>query len=123
MQNQPPERTADRRRSPATLTQIQEAPRQTPSSVPRRLPFDLGAGIRYDTNMEVVTGKVVAGRVVIEGEPLEEGSTVTVLAPERDEAFVLDADAEAALLAAIAEADRGETITDGQLMDRLRDPA
>jgi hypothetical protein len=73
--------------------------------------------------MKVVTGKVVAGRIVIEGEPLEEGSTVTVLAPERDEAFVLDAEAEASLLAAMAEADRGETITGEQLMDRLRDQA
>ena len=73
--------------------------------------------------MKVVTGKVVAGRIVIEGEPLEEGCTVTVLAPERDEAFVLDSDAEAALLAAIAEADRGEVITGEQLLSKLRDRA
>ena len=73
--------------------------------------------------MKVVTGKVVAGRIVIEGEPLEEGCTVTVLAPERDEAFVLDSDAEAALLAAIAEADRGEVITGEQLLNKLRDRA
>jgi hypothetical protein len=71
--------------------------------------------------MKVVTGKVVAGRVVIEGEPLEEGSTVTVLAPERDEAFVLDSQAEASLLAAIAEADRGEVITGEQLLSKLRE--
>ena len=73
--------------------------------------------------MKVVTGKVVAGRIVIEGEPLEEGCTVTVLAPERDEAFVLDSDAEAALLAASAEADRGEVITGEQLLSKLRDRA
>ena len=73
--------------------------------------------------MKVVTGKVVAGRIVIEGEPLEEGCTVTVLAPERDEAFVLDSQAEAALLAAIAEADRGEVITGEQLLSKLRDRA
>jgi hypothetical protein len=66
--------------------------------------------------MKVITGKVVAGRIVIEGEPLEEGSTVTVLAPERDETFVLDSQAETALLAAMAEADRGEVITDEQLL-------
>jgi hypothetical protein len=70
--------------------------------------------------MKVVTGKVVAGRIVVEGEPLEEGCTVTVLAPERDEAFVLDPEAEALLLAAIAEGDRGEVITAEQLMDKLR---
>ena len=71
--------------------------------------------------MKIVTGKVVGGRVVIEGEPLEEGCTVTVLAAEQDEAFELDAEAEAALLAAIAEADRGEVITGRQLLNKLRD--
>ncbi len=71
-------------------------------------------------SMKIITGKVVAGRIVIEGEPLEEGSTVTVLAPERDETFVLDSQAETALLAAMAEADRGEVITDEQLLDKLR---
>ena len=72
-------------------------------------------------SMKIITGKVVAGRIVIEGEPLEEGSTVTVLAPERDETFTLDAEAEASLLAAIAEADRGEVITGEQLLSKLRD--
>jgi len=69
--------------------------------------------------MKVVTGKVVAGRVVVEGEPLKEGCTVTVLAPEQDEAFVLDAEAEASLLAAMAEADRGEVISGEELIDKL----
>jgi len=73
--------------------------------------------------MKIVSGKVIAGRIVVEGEPLEEGCTVTVLAPERDEAFVLDSEAEASLLAAIAEADRGETITGEQLLSKLRESA
>ncbi|OHB76815.1 MAG: hypothetical protein A2Z25_04020 [Planctomycetes bacterium RBG_16_55_9] len=73
--------------------------------------------------MKVVSGKVIAGRIVVEGEPLEEGCTVTVLVPERDEAFVLDSEAEASLLAAIAEADRGETITGEQLLSKLRESA
>jgi hypothetical protein len=71
--------------------------------------------------MKIITGKVVAGKIVTEGEPLEEGSTVTVIAPERDEAFVLDAQAEAALLVAMAEADRGEVITGEQLLSKLRE--
>ena len=70
--------------------------------------------------MKVITGRVIAGRIVIEGEPLEEGSTVTVLAREQDETFVLDSDAEASLLATMAEADRGEVITGEQLLSRLR---
>ncbi len=71
--------------------------------------------------MKVATGKTVSGRIVIEGESLQEGCTVTVLAPEPDEAFVLNAEAEASLLAAMAETDRGETITGEELMNRLRD--
>jgi hypothetical protein len=74
-------------------------------------------------NMKVISGKVIAGRIVVEGEPLEEGCTVTVIAPEGDEAFVLDSEAEASLLAAIAESDRGETITDEQLLSKLRETA
>jgi len=85
--------------------------------------LDCGGGVCYDESMKVVSGKVVDGRIVVEGEPLEEGCTVTVLAPERDEAFVLDAEAQAALLAAIGEADRGETISSEQLLDELREPA
>jgi hypothetical protein len=73
--------------------------------------------------MKVISGKVIAGRIVVEGEPLEEGCTVTVIAPERDEAFVLDSEAEASLLAAMAEADRGETITGEQILSKLREPA
>ncbi|MBP7053813.1 MAG: hypothetical protein KBE65_22605 [Phycisphaerae bacterium] len=69
--------------------------------------------------MKVVTGKVVSGRIVVEGEPLEEGCTVTVLAPDRDETFVLDSESEEALLAAIGEADRGETISGEELVNRL----
>jgi hypothetical protein len=71
--------------------------------------------------MKVVTGKVVAGRIEIEGEPLEEGCTVMVLAPGPDETFVLDAASEEALLAAMGEADRGETISGEELMNELRD--
>jgi len=52
----------------------------------------------------------VSGRVVLEGEPLPDGSIVTVLAREADESFELDASAEAELLASLAEADRGELI-------------
>lgn len=62
--------------------------------------------------MRVTTGKVIAGKVVVDGAPLVEGSTVTVLAPEDREGFELGADDEAALLAAIAEAERGD-VRDG----------
>lgn len=57
--------------------------------------------------MRISQGKVVSGRVVVEGEALNEGASVTVL--EIDEAtFTLNEQDEAALLEAIAEADRGD---------------
>jgi len=37
--------------------------------------------------MKVATGKIVDGKVVLEGEPLAEGSVVTVLARRDDETF------------------------------------
>jgi len=60
--------------------------------------------------MRVATGRVVAGKVVVEGSPLEEGATVTVIAAEDSETFELAPSDEAALLAAIAEADRGDLL-------------
>jgi hypothetical protein len=60
--------------------------------------------------MHVTSGKVIGGQIVIEGEPLREGSVVTVIARDEDETFDLDAAAEADLLLSLEEADRGELI-------------
>ena len=68
--------------------------------------------------MRVATGRVVSGKIVVEGDPFSEGSTVTVLAPEHGEVFELGATDEAAILAAIEEAERGDVI-DGE--EFLRD--
>ncbi len=69
--------------------------------------------------MKVATGTVVSGKIVIDGLPFPEGATVTVLAPEDGETFELGASDEAALLAAIAEADRGEVIEGKQFLRDL----
>ncbi len=61
--------------------------------------------------MRIATGKVVSGKVIIEGEPLEDGTTVTILARDSDETFELSPDDEAKLLASIAEAEQGETVS------------
>ncbi len=45
---------------------------------------------------------------MLQGEALVEGAVVTVLAREVDEVFAVNADDESQLLAAMAEADRGE---------------
>jgi hypothetical protein len=70
--------------------------------------------------MRIVSGKVVDGKVVVEGESLDEGALVTVVAPEDEEAFELSAADEAALLASIAQAERGEVVPAATLLDRLR---
>jgi len=70
--------------------------------------------------MKVATGIVVDGKVVVEGEPLAEGSVVTVVAREDDEGFDVSPEEEAALLAAIAEADRGELVSWKEFREQLR---
>jgi hypothetical protein len=71
--------------------------------------------------MRLVLGKVVDGRIDPQGDPpLEEGSVVTILAREADGTFELDAHAEAKLLEAVAEADRGDLVDAEELLRSLR---
>lgn len=70
--------------------------------------------------MRVTTGTVVNGRIEIPEEDLAEGTVVTILAPEDRESFTLGPEAEADLLEAIAEADRGELISGDELLRELR---
>lgn len=70
--------------------------------------------------MRVATGKVIDGRVVVEGTAFDEGAVVTILARDDDETFDLSPEQEAELLIAIAEAERGEVIPADQLLKNLR---
>ena len=70
--------------------------------------------------MRVATGKVIDGRVVVEGAAFDEGAVVTILARDDDETFDLSPEQEAELLLAIAEAERGEIVPAGQLLKNLR---
>jgi len=69
--------------------------------------------------MQIASGKVVNGQVVVEAE-LPEGAEVTLLALDGEETFEVDAELEAVLLESIAQADRGETIPGEQLLRELR---
>lgn len=69
--------------------------------------------------MRVMSGKVVGGRVIVEGVALDEGTSVTVLARDDNEGFTLSAEEEAELLLSIAEADCGETISGEEVLQRL----
>jgi len=69
--------------------------------------------------MQVTTGTVINGRVVVEGSSLPEGTLVTVLSRGANEAFFLSHEEEDELLHAIAEIDRGESISLEDLLDTL----
>ena len=73
----------------------------------------------YDSPMRVATGTVIGGKVVVEGLHLAEGQLVTVLTREAEEEVHLSAEDEAHLLEAIAQADRGDTISAEELFARL----
>jgi hypothetical protein len=70
--------------------------------------------------MQLTTGTVVDGKIVVEGDPLPEGAVVTILAREADETFEVPPELEAELSESIAQADRGETISAEELLKRLR---
>lgn len=69
--------------------------------------------------MGIVTGKVVEGKVLVDGMTLPEGAVVTVVTLEPSDGVRLTPDEEARLLQAVAEDDRGETIPAKELFDRL----
>jgi hypothetical protein len=69
--------------------------------------------------VKIATGKVVGGKVVIDGAPLEEGMSVTVLARDDENGFTLSPEEEAELLLSIAEADRGDSISAEEVLQKL----
>jgi len=70
--------------------------------------------------MLITTGKVTNGVIQIDNKDLPEGTTVTILAHEGDETFELEPEQEGQLLAAIAEADRGELINAQDVLKKIR---
>ena len=70
--------------------------------------------------MRIATGTVLGGKIVLQGEPLPEGTVVTVLAREAGDVFLVPPELEPELLAAMDEADRGESITAEELIRNLR---
>ena len=69
--------------------------------------------------MHIATGTVVNGKVVLEGVALPEGAVVTVLTRGADEEFSLSEAEERELLAAMAEIERGEFVSLGELLNSL----
>ena len=69
--------------------------------------------------MQVATGTVVDGKIVVEGAQLPEGAVVTVLSRGANERFSLTAEQENELLEAMAEIERGEFVTLEELVSSL----
>ena len=70
--------------------------------------------------MQVTTGKVVDGKVVVEGVALVEGAVVTVLSPQAQAPFALSSQDEDELVAAMVEISRGEFVSAEELLESLR---
>ena len=69
--------------------------------------------------MQVATGTLVNGKIVLEGMPLAEGAVVAVVTRGADESFSLTAAQEDELLSAMAEIGRGEFVTLKELLVSL----
>jgi hypothetical protein len=74
---------------------------------------------RSNSIMQVATGTVVNGKIVLEGVPLAEGAVVTVVSRGADESFLLTEAQENELLAAMAEIERGEYVSLEELLQSL----
>ena len=57
--------------------------------------------------MQVATGTVVDGKIILEGVALAEGALVTVVSRGADEKFSLSSEQEVALASALEEVDQG----------------
>jgi hypothetical protein len=68
--------------------------------------------------MRITKGKVINGHIEVEDEPLEEGSSVTVLVAD-ESTFTLTDEEEAALLESIAEANRKHLLDAKDVLSRL----
>ena len=73
----------------------------------------------YPLRMKMATGKVVGGKMVLDGVSLNEGSSVTVLANDDEGSFDLTPDQEQELLLSLAEVDRGETVSAEEVLAKL----
>ena len=69
--------------------------------------------------MQVLTGTVVEGKVVLDGPALPDGAVVTVFAEQPGERVRLPPYLQAELEAAIDEADREEGISGEELFEQL----
>ena len=70
--------------------------------------------------MQIASGTIVGGKVVVEGLSLPEGTVVSILARGDEVAVRLPPNQEAELLEALDDADRVDGISAEELFARLR---
>lgn len=70
--------------------------------------------------MRVATGTVFAGKVLLEGADLSDGTRVFVLTRDVDSPLPISAEELAEVEAGIAEADRGELVSGEEFLRSLR---
>lgn len=70
--------------------------------------------------MQLATGTVINGKVVVEGLALPEGTVVTVLTRDDERTVQLSPAEEAELLDALDEADREEGVSAQEFLARLQ---
>ena len=80
----------------------------------------LGSSLEYHCFMQLATGTVVDGKVVVEGLALPEGTVVTVLTRDDEETVRLSPADEAELLEALDEADLEQGISAEEFFSRLQ---
>jgi hypothetical protein len=86
--------------------------------IPGRTVFPEGVSGTIGT-MQVATGTVVNGKIVVEGVSLTEGEVVAIVTRGADESFSLTETQENELLAAMAEIEGGEFVTLEELLQSL----
>ena len=69
--------------------------------------------------MRVARGKVVGGQVIVEGQPLPEGSSVMVYLDDEADGFHLDEDSIRELLAAQADIRKGNFVSGEDVLREL----
>lgn len=72
--------------------------------------------------MQTYTGRVIDGKVIVDGDPPPEGTEVTVYVPGEDDEVWVTPDMEAELEAAIERMDRGEGIPAEEVLASIRRP-
>jgi hypothetical protein len=77
------------------------------------------APLEYHLTMQVANGKVIDGKVVVDGIVLPEGTLVTVFAKEVEAVVRLPPSLQSELEEALDEADREEGVSAETLLERL----